>query len=141
MDLQQLSDRAEIHDVLVRYTTGVDERDWDRLDTVFTPDAEIDYTESGGISATYPEVKAWLAENLPAFSQHYLHTLGQVAIDHAGGDEAAVSAYFHNPMRIPDGGGEKIVEVGGVYRHTMVRTPDGWRSRRLHEQVVWTRGF
>lgn len=143
MELQELSDRAEINDVLVRYTTGVDDRDWDRLDTVFTPDAQIDYTESGGTQASYPEVKAWLAENLPAFSQHYLHTLGQVAIEFApGGDEAEVAAYFHNPMRVADGqGGEKVVEVGGVYRHTMVRTPDGWRSRQLREQVVWTRGF
>ncbi len=142
MDLQQLSDRAEIHDVLVRYTTGIDEMEWDRLDTVFTPDAHIDYTESGGTAAPYPEVKAWLAENLPAFSRHYLHTLGQVAIVFAdGGDEAAVSAYFHNPMRVGTGDAESVVEVGGIYRHTMVRTADGWRSRQLREQVVWTRGF
>jgi hypothetical protein len=143
LQLQQLIDRAEITDVLVRYTTGVDDQDWDRLDTVFTADAQIDYTESGGIAAAYPDVKAWLAQNLPAFSQHYLHTLGQVAIAFAdGGDEAEVTAYFHNPMRVADGaGGEKVVEVGGTYRHAMVRTAEGWRSRRLHEQVVWTRGF
>ena len=24
---------------------------------------------------------------------------------------------------------------------TFVRTGDGWRSRKLHEQLVWTRGF
>lgn len=142
MDLQQLSDRAEINDVLIRYTTGVDEKDWDRLDTVFTPDAEIDYTESGGIKAGFPEVKQWLADNLPAFSQHYLHTLGQVAIEFADDrDQAAVTAYFHNPMRVAHGDGERIVEVGGIYRHAMVRTPEGWRSRKLREQVVWTRGF
>lgn len=141
MDLQELSDRAEISDVLARYTLGVDAQDWDRLDTVFTPDAQIDYTESGGIAAAYPEVKEWLAANLPAFSQHYLHTLGQVVVDFAGGDEASVTAYFHNPMRVGEGEREKLVEVGGIYHHQMVRTPDGWRSRRLHEEVVWTRGF
>lgn len=142
LSLQELSDRAEINDVLIRYTTGIDEQDWDRLDTVFTPDAEIDYTESGGIAAGFGEVKQWLADNLPLFSQRYLHTLGQVAIDFIGADEARVAAYFHNPMRVADGhGGENVLEVGGVYRHTMVRTRDGWRSRRLHEEVVWTRGF
>jgi len=114
---------------------------------VFTPDAQIDYTESGGVAADLPTVKAWLAENLPAFSTRYLHSLGQVVVDFTGSgsgvrDEADVAAYFHNPMVIADGqGGERVVEVGGVYRHTFVRTEAGWRSRRLHEQVVWTRGF
>lgn len=146
MDVQQLLDRAEITDAITRYTLAVDEGDFDRLDTVFTADADIDYTESGGIADTFPVVKAWLAENLPAFSRHRLHTVGQVAIDFGdGGDAADVTAYFHNPMRIPNGRGgegeERVVEVGGLYRHSFVRTPDGWRSRRLFEQVVWTRGF
>lgn len=143
MDLQELSDRAEITDAITRYTLAVDEGDFDRLDTVFTPDAHIDYTESGGVVDAYPVVKAWLAEALPAFSQHRLHSVGQIAFDFAaGGDTAEVTAYFDNPMRIADGkGGERIVEVGGRYRHSFVRTDAGWRSRRLHEQVVWTRGF
>jgi hypothetical protein len=72
-----------------------------------------------------------------------MHTLGQVVISFANTrDVARVTAYFHNPMLIADGsGGERLVEVGGLYHHTMARTPDGWRSRRLHEQLVWTRGF
>lgn len=146
MDVQQLIDRAEIADAITRYTLAVDEGDFDRLDTVFTPDAQIDYTESGGVADVFPAVKAWLAEALPGFSTHRIHMLGQISYEFAeGGDEAAVAAYFHNPMRIPSGpggrDGERVVEVGGLYRHTFVRTTDGWRSKRLHEQVVWTRGF
>jgi hypothetical protein len=141
VELQELSDRAEINDVLVRYTRAIDADDWDRLDTVFTADAEIDYTESGGIAAPFAQVKPWLAEMLPAFFPKRMHTLGQVDIA-LRGDEADVAAYFHNPMPASDGqGGEKIVEFGGIYHHTMVRTPDGWRSRKLHEQVVWKRGI
>ncbi|MEV7397929.1 nuclear transport factor 2 family protein [Aeromicrobium sp. NPDC092404] len=141
MDLQEISDRAEIGDVLVRYTRAVDTFDWDRLDTVFTPDAAIDYTESGGIAGTYPDVKPWLAEMLPAFFRKLMHTLGQVEVT-IRGDEADVTAYFHNPMTMDDGnGGEKVVEIGGLYHHTMTRTPDGWRSRALHEEVVWKRNI
>jgi hypothetical protein len=141
VDLQEISDRIEIGDVLTRYTRAIDSGDWDRLDTVFTPDAQIDYTESGGIAASYPEVKPWLAEVLPAFFRTMMHTLGQVETQ-IRGDEADVTAYFHNPMTMDDGqGGEKIVEIGGLYRHTMTRTPEGWRSRKLHEQVVWRRNI
>ena len=141
MDIQELSDRTEITNVLIRYTRAIDTGDWDKLDTVFTPDAQINYVESGGIEATYAEVKPWLAEVLPLFFPKRMHTLGQldIALD---GDEATVDAYFHNPMPADDGrGGEKVVELGGIYHHTMTRTPDGWRSRKLHEQVVWKRGL
>jgi hypothetical protein len=143
MDLQMLIDRTEIADALTRYTLAVDTGDWDALDTVFTPDAAIDYSESGGISGAFPEVKAWLAEMLPAFSSKRLHTVGQISYTFAdSGDEAEIVAYFDNPMVIADGSdGERVVEVGGLYRHTFVRTPQGWRSRRLHEEVTWTRGF
>jgi hypothetical protein len=141
VDLQEISDRLEIEGAVVRYTRAVDTGDWDLLDTVFTPAAEIDYTESGGIADTYPAVKTWLAEVLPAFFPTRMHSLAQVdvAID---GDEARCTAYFYNPMPMDDGqGGEKLVEFGGLYHHTMVRTPAGWRSRKLHEEVVWKRGL
>lgn len=143
IDVAELSDRTQINDALIRYTIAIDTGEWDRLDTVFTPDAQIDYSESGGLVGAFADVKPWLAENLPAFSKKRMHTLGQVAISFGTPrDEARVTAYFHNPMLISDGaGGERLVEVGGLYHHTFARTDAGWRSRRLHEQVVWTRGF
>ena len=79
MDLQQISDRLEIEEVLIRYTRAIDTGEWDALDTVFTPDAAIDYTQTGGIADAYPTVKAWLAENLPMFPRR-MHMLGQVEI-------------------------------------------------------------
>jgi hypothetical protein len=141
MDLQEVSDRLEIESVLTRYTRAIDTGEWDALDSVFTPDAEIDYTQTGGIADDYPVVKAWLAENLPLFPRR-LHLLGQVEIRfEPGADEADVAAYFANPMVLaqPDGS-ELLWEFGGVYHHRMVRTPDGWRSRRLLEELVWKRG-
>ena len=141
MDLQEISDRMEIEGVLIRYTRGIDTGEWDLLDTVFTPDAEIDYTESGGIADTYPAVKPWLAEVLPAFFPKRMHSLAQIAVTFDGA-EALATAYFHNPMPMDDGaGGTKVVEFGGLYHHTLVRTAGGWRSRKLHEEIVWKRGL
>jgi len=141
-----MSDRLEIEGVVIRYTRAIDTGDWDKLDNVFTADAEIDYTESGGIADTYPAVKTWLAEVLPAFFPKRMHSLAQIDITFPGeegsGDDALCTAYFHNPMPMDDGkGGEKVVEFGGLYHHTMTRTPDGWRSRKLHEEIVWRRGI
>ncbi len=77
MDLDAISDRLDIEALLTRYTRAIDSGDWDRLDEVFTQDAAIDYTATGGIKASYAEVKPWLAQMLPIFPRR-MHTLGQI---------------------------------------------------------------
>ena len=99
VDLDAISDRLDIEALLIRYTRAIDSGDWDRLDEVFTPDAAIDYTATGGIEASYAEVKPWLAEMLPIFPRR-MHTLGQID-SQVTGDTAVVAAYFHNPMGMP----------------------------------------
>ena len=138
LDLQTISDRIEIDDLITRYTRSVDTHDWDRFDTVFTPDATIDYTASGGIKGGRDEVRDWLAKTLPMFSnmQHYV-CQKEVALD---GDAAEVRVYLMNPMQIAQPDGSKWqMDVGGYYLHRLVRTPDGWRSRELVEELAWER--
>ena len=74
---------------------------------------------------------------LPAFFPKRMHTLGQVDIELRRRRGRRVGV-----LPQPDADGrrtwwEKIVEIGGLYHHTMTRTPDGWRSQKLHEEVVW----
>jgi len=54
LSLQEISDRFEISDLLTRYTRAIDTKDFELLDTCFTPDAFVDYTSSGGISTDFP---------------------------------------------------------------------------------------
>lgn len=143
MDLRTIGDRLEIDDLLTRYTRAIDTGAWDLLDEVFTADATIDYTSTGGIEGGYPEVKAWLAENLPMFPRRQ-HVLGQkeVLLDGDPPVGAAVTAYFLNPMVLPQADGSELLwEFGGLYHHTLVRTESGWRSRRLVEELCWKRGL
>ena len=140
LDLQTISDRIEIDDLLTRYTRAVDTGHWDGLDEVFTPEARIDYTSTGGPDGRFPEVKKWLAANLPVFPRRQ-HVLGQKEVD-LRGDEADVTAYFLNPMVLPrPDGGERLCELGGLYRHRLVRAERGWRSRELVEELCWKRGL
>src|SRR5713226_7138554 len=93
---QEISDRFEIHQLLIDYSTAIDQRRFDDLDRVFTEDAYIDYREMGGIDGRFPEVKAWLAQVLPNFPA-YAHMLGNfdVRID---GDTASSRTICFNPM-------------------------------------------
>src|SRR3954469_5124820 len=127
--LEEISDRFEIQQLLIDYSTAIDKRRFDDLDRVFTPDAFIDYRAMGGIDGSFPEVKAWLAQVLPNFPA-YAHMLGNfdVRID---GDAASSRTICFNPMVL---GGEKnqILYCGLWYEDEFIRTPEGWRmSRRV----------
>ena len=147
MDLHELSDRMEIRDLITAYTRAVDTRAWDALDDVFTPDAVLDYSSVGGPVDSLAVVKPWIEQGLRGFDR-YQHVIGQVAIELPGPgeelaeDTARATAYLVNPMvaTAPDGT-ETLWEVGGYYHHDLVRTPDGWRSRRMVDEIVWQRGF
>jgi len=140
VDLQELSDRQEIVDLITRYTRAVDTRNWDDLDHVFTEDAVLDYSPVGGPADVLAVVKPWIAQGLAGF-ERYQHVIGQVSIE-LDGDEARATAYLFNPMvSVAPDGAEKLWEVGGYYRHELRRTAEGWRSTRMLDDIVWTRGF
>jgi hypothetical protein len=129
LSLAEISDRFEIHQLLIDYSTAIDRRRFEDLDRVFTEDAYIDYRAMGGIDGRFPEVKAWLAHVLPNFPA-YAHMLGNfdVRID---GDTASSRTILFNPMVL---GGEKnqILFCGLWYEDEFIRTPEGWRmSRRV----------
>ena len=133
--LAQLRDRLEIEDLMNRYCAAIDAKNFDLLDEVFTADATIDYTRSGGIRDRYPEVKRWLAKALAPFRvvQH-LVTNVRVEID---GDRARSVCYFFNPMGLPrQEGGVGTFFCGGIYRDQLLRTERGWRIvERVNEQL------
>ncbi len=135
-DIAALRDRLAIQDLLVRYCKAIDGDDWELLDTVFTPDAHIDYTSSGGIAGAYPEVRAWLAQVLPNFPvKQHLVTNFDVTIT---GDRATSRTYFYNPMgRARPEGGVALFFVGGWYVDELVRTTEGWRISRRVEKQSW----
>lgn len=138
MTVQQLSDRLEIDDLLVRYATGVDRKDWDLWETCFTPDAVIDYTAFGGIRGGVQEVRAWLEKTMVMFpmSQHMILNR-EVEID---GETATSRAGFYNPMSLPldDGDNRLLFFEGGYYCDRLRRTPEGWRIEERVEEFSYS---
>ena len=133
MDLQALSDKIEINELLARYARGVDSKDWELWKSVFLPDATVDYSSAGIAPGSRDEVSAFLEEGLTAvpMTQHFI---SNVEID-LQGDRAKVRAIFYNPMQLP--GMSDLSYCGGHYVHDLVRTPDGWKSERLVEHNEW----
>ena len=134
MDAQEISDRADITEVLVRYTRAVDGRRWAELDGLFTADARIDYTAFGGIAADLAGAKRFLAESMAMFAvtQHMLG-LSDITFD---GDRARAVTPCHNPMVLTEESGGSVMVCSLWYHHELVRTPEGWRIAALHEEKV-----
>ncbi len=138
LTLQQISDRIEIDDLLTRYATGVDRRDWDLWESCFTPDARIDYSAFGGIAGGVKEVRAWLERTMAIFgmSQHMVINR-EVSIE---GDTARCRSGFYNPMTWPTAQTEapRLSIDGGYYCDALVRTPSGWRIRERVEEFSYS---
>ena len=153
MNMPDPVDRLAIEDTIVRYTIAIDEKDWDLLDTVFTPDAHLDYSSSApGVddaNADYPTVKGWLQMALSIFPMTQ-HMVGKTYIRSWDGDTAKCTTLFHNPMGMPvaddgktwDPNGSKLFlfYVGGWYHDTVTRTPDGFRIVKKVEQAGYHDG-
>ena len=136
LSAQEISDRIEIQDLMVRYARAIDTQDFGLLDTCFTPDAHVDYVSSGGTKGTYPEVRAWLEKALAPFPA-MMHMVANNQVE-LNGDQASSRTYVINPMGFPNpDGGLHVFTVAAHYVDKLVRTPDGWRiAERIEETVL-----
>lgn len=123
--LVRAADKVEIIEVLSRYHQIVDAKALDELDQVFTRDATCEYLgqeELFGIPGERPtgldEITAFLADALAPVDTR--HNMTNHVFELLDGDTAHTRSYL-----LGRGGTE------GVYDVDHVRTPDGWRMRRL----------
>lgn len=118
-------DRLDIVDVLVRYATGIDRRDWPLFRTAFTDDCALDYGEIGqwnGVDAVTE-----FMDRSHAMAGHTMHRLSNhtIAVD---GDVATARTYIDGLIMAQDN--NSGVNAVGFYDDELVRTADGWRIAR-----------
>ena len=119
------SETQEVIEVLVRYATGIDRRDWDLFRTCFTEDCRADYGDVGvfdGAAALTSFMRASHEE-----MGHTFHRLTNftVAIE---GDRATARTYVDAVLLVP--GSATGVNPIGFYDDELVRDASGWRIRR-----------
>ena len=97
----------------------------------------LDYRSAGGISGTYPEIKAWFAKVLPMFTWTQHLVLNRVVELDPTGDSGRSRCGFLNPNGLTIGGKPWLFTVGGNYHDQLVRTRDGWRIASRLEETMW----
>lgn len=116
--------RAEITDLLLRYATGIDRRDWDLFRTCFTEDCTLDYGPIGpwdGLDAA----TTWMDETHQRFGMT-MHRMTNAVIDHDGDSDTAVARSYVNAV-LATLDGTSSFQGNGVYDDQLVRTDDGWK--------------
>jgi ketosteroid isomerase-like protein len=137
-ELQLLADRLAIRQVMDIYGMAVDRRDWGLYRDVFTEDAIIDYSDSGGRRHNVESTVEFLQAELTMFAGlHHNMTNHVCEID---GNTARACTYFLAYHTRPDGRGEEsIMKMGGFYQDRL-RKDTKWRIAERVELGVWTEG-
>ncbi len=135
-----LLDRAEISDVVHRYATGLDRRDWELYRSIFTDEVEMDFS-SLGMRGGRVKADAWVRDATVLFAGFGAtqHTSSNHVHD-IRGDEATCVSYMQAVHFVDTGEGEERWTIGGYYTNDLVRTDDGWKIRALTLTVTWTEG-
>ena len=131
-----MSVTAEVGEVLVRYATGIDRRDWDLFRTCFTADVEADYGDIG-VWHGVEEITEWMrATHEPC--GHTMHRITNVAVTPVDDDHASSRCYVQALVLLADN--QNGVRATGCYDDDLVRTDDGWRIAERHFTSVLLEG-
>jgi 3-phenylpropionate/cinnamic acid dioxygenase small subunit len=120
-----------VNDVLVRYATGIDRRDWDLFRTCFTEDCEADYGEIG-VWHGADEITGWMRESHAPAGNTMHRITNEVVTSTAGGVTAR--SYVDAIVMGPDN--EHGTRACGYYDDELVDTGAGWKIARRRFTMV-----
>jgi hypothetical protein len=138
-----MADRLAVSDVVLRYATGVDSRDWDLYASCFTDPCEFDFSSWSGTPASSMPRAAWVAAvraSLSGFdATQHISTNHVVTFSDDVGNEATCVSYMQAQHFLAD---QPVTTctLGGFYTNTLVRSDDEWRISRCQLTVTWMTG-
>jgi ketosteroid isomerase-like protein len=134
--LQQLVDQREIADLCARYTSALDTKDWQLLESCFTTDPV--FVHPGGRLQGFPAILARTSAALEPLDATQ-HLLGNVVVV-VDGDAATATSYFQaQHVRAGTPGGDTYL-IAGSYTDRLVRASDGWRIAERVQAYMWRDG-
>lgn len=126
------ADEREIADVMIRYATAIDRRDWQLLETCFTPDFQGDYGEDKQWSNSEQIVRHMI--DVHKQFGPTLHRITNI-VAHTAPQGAIACSYVDALLMEKEPGGPKR-QVAGLYEDELVRQASGWRISRRRFSLV-----
>jgi 3-phenylpropionate/cinnamic acid dioxygenase small subunit len=123
--------RQDVADVLVRYATGIDRRDWELLRSCFTDDCEVDYGDIGRWHGA-AEIVEWM-RRVHEPCGHTMHRITNQTVT-AKGDGVSARSYVDALVMSADN--QSGTRATGYYDDELVVTDDGWKIARRRFTLV-----
>lgn len=127
------ADKEQIAEVLIRYATGIDFKDWPLLRTCWTDDVDVDYGEVGRYSGV-DAITDLMAQLHNGMGPTY-HRLSNLAIT-VDGDHATARSYVFAHLQAVANDSASWVEALGHYDDELVRTQEGWRIAKRTTRIA-----
>jgi 3-phenylpropionate/cinnamic acid dioxygenase small subunit len=136
--MSEHDDRAAIEDVIVRYATAIDRRDWLLFRTCFTAGCRSDYGSIGG----WNDIDGLTAFMTTAHAGmgHTMHRMTNNVVQ-VDGDTATGRTYVHVVLQLDRNNPGIVYETFGIYDDSFARTGDGWRIAERDFTTVAERTF
>ena len=151
-ELRAVRDRLDIAEVMTRYAMGIDNRNSELLRGCFADEVEVQASSAGRLNELFKQLgfssglklgaAQWvkmLGEGMAALPVTQ-HLIGNHLIE-IDGEQAHLTCYLRamhfSGTQFP---GSSFYEVGGYYRHVVVRTAAGWKIRRWTLTCTWESG-
>jgi 3-phenylpropionate/cinnamic acid dioxygenase small subunit len=123
--------RQGVTDVLIRYATGIDSRDWAALRSCFTDECDADYGDIGHWHSG-DDITAWMTETHGPLGPT-LHRISNVVVRYDG-DVLRTRCAVHGIIVMPDR--SAAVHAYGFYDDEFVIADDPKIARRRFTQVT-----
>lgn len=121
-----------VTDVIVRYATAIDRRDWDLFRTCFTEDVEADYGHVG-VWHDRDGITDWAIETHRPLGPTMHRITNVVAV--ADADRVAARSYVDVIALEPNRSMHS--HAAAYYDDELVRTEEGWKIARRTMRMVW----
>jgi hypothetical protein len=114
-----LDDRLQLHELAARYANTIDARDWDRFETVFTPDCRYELRGFGRLDIVIHGLAALRQYMIDSAEHPVAHHVTNVEVDATGEPVRMFSKVIGT---LPGG-----LSGSGDYDDVVAKGPTGWR--------------
>lgn len=138
--VETLVARAAISDVVIRYATGIDQRDWDLYRSVFADEVDFDFSSFRGTPGRW-KADDWVKRvtRTQTGFDATTHYSSNHVIDVDGADATCVSYMVAHHVLLSAPGGTSFT-IGGHYINRLRLTAAGWKIHACTLKVAWQLG-
>jgi 3-phenylpropionate/cinnamic acid dioxygenase small subunit len=128
--------RQDVADLLVRYASGIDRRDWKLLRSCFTDDCVADYGDIGRWNSG-DEITEWMRTTHEPLG----HTLHRITNQAVARDGTSYTARSYVDVIVLGPGNVGGAQAAGYYDDVVVQTDEGWKIARRRYTMVRLQGI